>query len=63
MNNASGLSRYSCPLFFDPDYFYRVSCVPTCRPADSVETFPEITVGEHIDYMYRKTFGLLQPAN
>lgn len=57
INNDSGRSRYSSPLFFDPDYFYKVSCVPGCRPEGTTESFPTITLGEHIAHMYRLTFG------
>ena len=58
VNNESGRSRYSCPTFFDPDYFYKVKCVPTCMPETGEPEFPETTVGEHIAYMYEKTYGL-----
>lgn len=59
VNNQSGRSRYSCPTFFDPDYFYKVKCVPTCMPESGEPDFPETTVGEHIAYMYEKTYGRL----
>ena len=59
VNNQSGRSRYSCPTFFDPDYFYKVKCVPTCVPESGETDFPETTVGEHIAYMYEKTYGRL----
>ena len=57
VNNQSGRSRYSCPTFFDPDYFYRVKCVPTYMPEAGEPDFPEMTVGEHIAHMYEKTYG------
>lgn len=58
INNSSERSRYSVPIFFDPDYFYRVKCVPTLWPEAGEPDFPETTVGEHIAYMFRKTYGL-----
>ncbi|MDE0283457.1 MAG: isopenicillin N synthase family oxygenase [Gammaproteobacteria bacterium] len=57
VNNHSGKSRYSCPTFFDPDYFYKVKCVPTCIPESGKLDFPETTAGEHVAYMYEKTYG------
>lgn len=59
VNITGGRSRYSCPTFFDPDYFYKVKCVPTCLPESGELEFPETTVGEHIAYMYEKTYGKL----
>jgi isopenicillin N synthase-like dioxygenase len=59
MNNLSGRSRFSAPHFFDPNYFYHVKCVPTCLPEDGQIIHPETTVGEHIAFMYRKTYGLV----
>ncbi|MDE0513036.1 MAG: isopenicillin N synthase family oxygenase [Gammaproteobacteria bacterium] len=57
VNNQSGESRYSCPTFFDPDYFYKVKCVPTCIPESGKLDFPETTAGEHVANMYEKTYG------
>ncbi|MDE0156678.1 MAG: isopenicillin N synthase family oxygenase [Gammaproteobacteria bacterium] len=57
VNNHSGKSRYSCPTFFDPDYFYKVKCVPTCIPESGKLDFPETTAREHVAYMYEKTYG------
>ena len=49
--------RYSFPTFFDLDYYYEASVVPTLRKPD--EEYPEpITVGGHIAEMFNKTFGV-----
>ena len=58
LNNHSGRDRFSVPTFFDPNYFYKVSCAPTCLPEDGPPTYPDTTVGDHIAEMYRKTYGL-----
>ncbi|MDB5395661.1 MAG: penicillin synthase [Rhodospirillales bacterium] len=58
LNNASGLDRYSVATFFNPNYFYRVECLPTCRPATGEPIYAPCTVGEHTDEMYRLTYGI-----
>lgn len=58
LNNQSGRDRFSVPTFFDPNYFYKVSCAPTCMPENGKPDFEETTVGGHIAEMYRKTYGL-----
>lgn len=58
LNNSSRRSRYSVPTFFDPNYRTLVECAPTCRSAEGEVEGTGVTVGEHINRMYRKTFGL-----
>ncbi|EXS71226.1 isopenicillin N synthase family dioxygenase [Sphingobium sp. Ant17] len=58
LNNQSGRDRYSVPTFFDPNYFYEVSCAPTCMPENGKPDYAATTVGGHIAEMYRKTYGL-----
>lgn len=55
--NRSGRSRYSMPTFVDPDYDYRVECVPTCRPATGRPRFAPCTVSEHMIAMARERRG------
>lgn len=57
LNNAGGRDCYSVPVFFNPDYFYRVECVPTCMPGAGRPKYETCTVGEHIAEMFRLTFG------
>jgi isopenicillin N synthase-like dioxygenase len=52
--NTSGRSRYSMPTFVDPDYDYRVACVPTCYPAAGEPRFAPCTVSEHMIAMSRE---------
>ena len=52
--NDSGRSRYSMPTFFDPGYDERVTCVPTCTPADGEPRYPARTVAEHVREMARQ---------
>lgn len=58
MNNNSGRDRYSAPTFFDPNYFYRVQCVPTCLPLSGEPLHAATSVGEHIVNMYAETYGV-----
>ena len=57
LNNISGNTRYSAPVFFDPEYFYKVKCAPTCMPEIGDPKFPEMTAGEHLRSMFEKSFG------
>jgi len=57
LNNVSGVDRYSVASFFNPNYLYRVECVPTCRPEVGEPLYPPCTVGEHIKEMFEKTYG------
>jgi isopenicillin N synthase-like dioxygenase len=56
LNNTSGRDRYSVPVFFNPDYFYRVECLPTCRSVTGEPKYAPCTVGEHIAEMFRRTY-------
>ena len=56
LNNTSGNTRYSAPLFFDPEYFYRIKCASTCMPETGDPKFPEMTAGEHLRSMFEKAF-------
>jgi len=58
LNNHSGRDRFSVPTFFDPSYFYEVSCAPTLFEDGAEPKYPATTVGGHIADMYRKTYGL-----
>ncbi len=49
--------RYSLAFFHDLDYHARVECLPAMMPASGTPLYPPCTVGEHIEEMYRKTFG------
>lgn len=57
LNNVAGRDRYSVATFFNPEYFYRVECLPTCRPAAGKPNYEPCTVGEHIDEMFRLTYA------
>jgi isopenicillin N synthase-like dioxygenase len=46
--NIGSRSRYSMPTFIDPEYDYRVECVPTCRPAQGAPQFGAASVAEHM---------------
>jgi isopenicillin N synthase-like dioxygenase len=56
LNNDGGRDRYSVAAFFNPEYFYRVECLPTCRPSTGAPKYEPCTVGEHIDEMFRLTY-------
>lgn len=56
-NSKKDTPRYSIPTFFDLDYYYEASVVPTLRKEGEVYPAP-ITVGGHIAAMFDKTFGI-----
>jgi isopenicillin N synthase-like dioxygenase len=62
LNNIAERDRYSIATFFNPDYFYRVECLPTCQPADGLPTYAPCTVGEHILEMFHKTYQIAPGA-
>lgn len=55
--NRSASDRYSVAFFFDPHYYTRVDCLPTCCSDDRPARYPPITAGEHILEMKRRTYG------
>lgn len=55
MNDRSQRNRHSIVLFFNPAYYTRVECLPTCREADGGAKFPPCTAGEHIAQRYRES--------
>jgi isopenicillin N synthase-like dioxygenase len=57
LNNVSNRERYSVASFFNPNYNYRVTCLPTCLPEGSAPLHPPCTVGEHIKEMFERTYG------
>jgi isopenicillin N synthase-like dioxygenase len=57
MNNLSGRDRYSVATFYNPDYYYRVECLPSCLPESGVPDYPLCTLGEHIQQMFERTYS------
>lgn len=59
-NNASGRARYSVPFFYSPDHVARIECLPTCTDAEHPPRYAPCTAGEHMDEMFRRSYGDLQ---
>jgi isopenicillin N synthase-like dioxygenase len=57
LNNVSNRDRYSVAAFFNPNYNYRVTCLPTCLAEGATPLYPPCTVGEHIKEMFERTYG------
>ncbi len=55
--NLSGRERYSIPFFFDGNPDYPIACLPTCLPAGGIATYAPTTQVEHLEEMYRRTYG------
>lgn len=55
--NVSGKERYSVPFFLAGAPDYVVSCLPTCAREDEMPIYPPVTVTEHLEECYRRTYG------
>lgn len=55
MNNVSGRNRHSIVLFFNPEYYTKVECLPKCLAAEGHAKFVTCTAGEHIAQRYRES--------
>lgn len=55
--NESDRERYSVPFFYAGNPDFEVQCIPTCLAADEQPKYPPITVEEHLQAMYRKTYA------
>ncbi|MAM60274.1 2-oxoglutarate and iron-dependent oxygenase domain-containing protein [Maritimibacter sp. UBA3975] len=58
LNNHSDKTRYSCPTFVDPEYFYKVEIAPTILEHDGEAKYPPMTAGEHLRAQFEKSFGV-----
>lgn len=54
--NASGRERHSIPFFFTGNPDFEVSCIPTCLAPGETPLYPPITVEQHLQSMYSKTY-------
>ena len=59
---SGGAARYSIPFFYEPEYLARIVPVPGTVPAGKAPRYTPCTAGEHLEEMYRKTYGLQQQA-
>lgn len=56
-NRTAGRDRYSIPFFFTPDHEARIECLPSCTDADHPAQFVPCTAGEHMQEMFRRSYG------
>lgn len=54
--NTSGRERYSIPFFYVGNPDYEVRCISTCLDAGETPKYPAVTVEDHLQSMYRKTY-------
>lgn len=62
LNNASGRTRHSVAMFFSPDYYTRVECLPNCWSDERPPKYPPCTAGEYVAEKYRLTYGRAKEA-
>lgn len=56
-NNSSGRDRYSVPVFYSPDHYALIDCLPTCHGADNPPKWKPCSAGEHLKEMFDLTYG------
>ncbi|WP_085316871.1 isopenicillin N synthase family dioxygenase [Derxia lacustris] len=61
-NRSPHLHRYSAPFFMDLDYHARVECLPAFARNGAAPRFAPRSAGEHLDLMYRRSYGERAPA-
>lgn len=54
--NTSGRERYSVPFFLVGNFEYVVECLPTCLDSGDAAPFAPVTVQQHIQACYRKSY-------
>ena len=59
---SGGAARYSIPFFYEPEYLARIVPVPGTVPAGEAPRYMPCTAGEHLQEMYRTTYGLQKQA-
>jgi isopenicillin N synthase-like dioxygenase len=56
-NNKSGADRYSIPYFYGPRPDAVIEPMPTCLSADNPPRFATCTAAEHVNEMFRRSYG------
>jgi len=56
-NNNANQDRYSLPFFYSPRPTAVVECLPTCTDKDNPPKYAPCTVREHMDEMFRRSYG------
>lgn len=56
--NLSGNERYSVPYFYSGNVEQRIECIPECLMPGESPKYPVITVQEHYQNMFRKTYAM-----
>lgn len=55
--NRSGRERYSVPFFLTGAPDHEVACLPTCLSEGEQPLYPPITVEQHLQQCYRRTYA------
>ncbi len=54
--NEGGRERYSIPFFFTGNPDHLVECLPSCLAEGETPKYPPITVEQHLQNMYKRTY-------
>jgi isopenicillin N synthase-like dioxygenase len=60
VNKATGRDRYSIPFFMSPDHQAMIECLPSCTDVAHPPRYTPCTAGEHLDEMFRRSYGDLR---
>ncbi|WP_213738020.1 2-oxoglutarate and iron-dependent oxygenase domain-containing protein [Bradyrhizobium sp. dw_411] len=61
-NNGGNTDRYSIPFFFNPNPDSVIETIPTCYDEANPRKFETCTAKEHLDEMFRRSFGYSSKA-
>lgn len=60
--NVSGKSRYSIPFFYSGNADHLLECIPSCLSPGETPKYPTVTVAEHMQQMYQRSYGAAAAA-
>ena len=61
LNNVSGGDRHSAAFFFNPDYYCRVECLPTCTGPGNPPRYPPVRYGDYLMHRLNKNYDYRKP--
>lgn len=60
--NVSGKERHSIPFFYSGNADHPLACIPSCLKPGETPKYPTVTVAEHMQEMYSRSYGAAAKA-